>query len=662
MLATYSILMRFLIVLSLLVFAKSVFSQENGFPYGQVSVEQLLATGYIRDSSASAVVLREFGEAYISSANDMGLIFEHHYLIKILKTEGLNKANISIPLRKGETKNQRLLSIKASAYNIQDNKIQETPINSKNIFTEKTNKYFDEKKFTIPNVRVGTIIEVHYTMDDPLFYYNFHTWEFQSDIPKISSEYWATIPGNFIYNITWRGFLKFTKNESELIKECYAPGAQKADCGRYKFAMENIPAFKEEAYMTAKSNFLSAVYFELSEVRYFDGRVDKITKEWKDADSEIRNHPDIGGQLKKGKDIIQKIEPELKSIADPLEKAKRIYSFVNTWFLWNEYRGSVSNEGIKKAFEKKTGSVADINLALIAAMRAANLNVETALLSTRQNGVPTDLHPVITDFDYVVAKVNIGDKSYLADATDAYLPFGMLPFRCLNGRARIFPEKGPSYWYDIVPTEKLKEVTIMNLTLKPDGSLTGTLEYAYYGYDAHEKRSDLASFNNQEEYLADLKRKMKLVTVNSFEMTGLDIYDPKVVHKFDVEIEVLDQLGDGFMLNPFLLERMQTNPFKLTERLYPVNFGTSQEYTTIVNLSYPENFSLIEKPEKNALTIPGDGGKFLFDITDNGSKATMTYSLTLTKPIYASGEYKYLKELFNRAVQVQSFDWLFKKK
>lgn len=654
--------MRFLITILLTFVVTTVFSQENGFPYGQISMEQLMATGYSRDSSASAIVLREFGEAYVSSQDDKGLIFEHHYLIKILKTEGLNKANISIPLRKVDTRAQRILSLKASAYNIENNKIQETPINDKSIFTEKTNKYWDEKKFTIPNVRVGTIIEVHYTMDDPLFYYNFHTWEFQSDIPKVSSEYWATIPGNFIYNITWRGFLKFTKQESMLIKDCYNPGAQKSDCGRYKFAMENIPAFKEEAYMTAKSNFLAAVYFELSEIRHFDGRVDKKTKEWKDTDVEVRNDPKMGGQLKKAKDVIDPIEAQLKTITDPLEKAKAVYGFVKKSFIWNDYFGAWSDEGIKKALEKKSGNIADINLALIAAFRAAGLDAEIALLSTRFNGVPTDLHPVLTDFNYVVAKVNIGDKSYLVDATDPYLPFGMLPFRCLNGKARVFPEKAPSYWYDIVPVEKFKEVTIMNLTLKPEGNLTGTVEYAYYGYDAYDKRTDLASFNNQEEYLADLKKQMKLITVNSFELTGTDIYDPKVVHKFDVEIEALGQLGDGFTLNPFFLEKWETNPFKLTERLYPVNFGASQEYTIIVNLTYPESFSLVEKPEKNALTIPAGGGKFLFDITDNGTKATLTYSLTLAKAVYTSVEYRYLKELFNRVVQAQNSDWLFKKK
>lgn len=654
--------MRYLGTLLLVVLTHLIFAQDNGFPYGQVSVDQIAAKGYLRDSSASAVVLREFGEAYVSSESEKGLIFEYHCLIKILKTEGLGEANITIPLRKVDAKIQRLLTLKASSYNIEDGKILETKANTKNIFTENTNKYQDVKKLTIPNVRVGSIIEIQYTLDDPFFYYNFHTWEFQSHLPKVSSEYWATIPGNFIYNITWRGFLKFTRNEQLLVKECYAPGSQKADCGRYIFAMENIPAFKEEGYMTAKSNFIAAVYFELSEVRYFNGRVDKITKDWKDTDIEIRTQPKIGSQLKKGKDILEKIEPQLTGITDPLEKARIIYTFIQDWYDWDGYYGSFSEEGVKKAFDKKEGSTGDINLSLIAAMRAAELDVETALLSTRNNGVPTELHPVITDFNYVVAKVNINGKSYLLDATDSYLPFGMLPIQCLNGKARVFPEKNPSYWYDIVPTEKLKEVAIINLTLDENGGLKGTLEYAYYGYEAYDKRGEQASYNNDEEYLAELKKNMKLVTVNSFQMTGLDIYDPKVVHKFDVEIEALDKLGDGFTLNPFFTERIERNPFRLSERLYPVNFGTSQEYTVILNLIYPESFSLIEKPEKTALTIPGGGGKFLFDITDNGSKATMTYSLALTKPVYSSVEYSYLKELFNRVIQVQNSDWLFKKK
>lgn len=656
--------MRFLFLFTLVVSFQTVFAQDHGFDFGLVSLEQLKATSYARDSSANAVVLREFGEAYIRPESEVvkrRLIFEHHYLIKILKTDGLNEANITLPLRKNNGRSQQLESFRAASYTLVNDRIEKTEINRKDILTEKKNEDWDEKKISIPNVRVGSIIEVMYTLEDPFYFYNFHTWEFQSHLPKVSSEYWATIPGIYGYNITWRGMLKFSKNEKELITGCFTPGGRAFNCGRHKLAMENIPAFKREAYMTAASNFLSAVYFEISE-HYAGDRVDKYTKDWKDADLEILTDNRVGLQLKKGKDIIESIQPELKSITDSLEKAKRIYTFINSWFVWNGYRGLWSGDGIKKAFEKKNASVSDINLSLIAALRAAGLKADLVLLSTRDNGVPTDLHPVITDFNYVVAKINVNNKSYLVDGSDPYLPFGMLPFRCLNGKARVFPEEGPSYWYEILPAEKFKRVTVMNLKLNSDGSLNGKVENAYYGYEAHSKRTDFGSFNNEEEYLTDLKKDMKFVNINSFELSGQDIYEPKFVHTFDVEIETLDQLKDGFMLNPFFSNRLHTNPFKLKERLYPVDFGATQEFTIVLNLTYPENFSIVEKPEKTALTIPGGGGRFLFDIIDTGSKATMTYTLSLSKPIYSSAEYHYIKELFNRAVHVQNFDWLFKKK
>ena len=60
----------------------------------------------------------------------------------------------------------------------------------------------------------------------------------------------ALIPGNYIYNISLKGFLKLSKEETELVSECFLS----ADCARLKYGIKNIPAFIEEEFMTAKSN------------------------------------------------------------------------------------------------------------------------------------------------------------------------------------------------------------------------------------------------------------------------------------------------------------------------------------------------------------------------------------------------------------------------
>ena len=656
--------MRILLAAFFIVLYFQTNAQENSFPYGDISLGHLMMKSYDKDSSAAAVVLKEFGESYVSTDAGQGLIFEHHYVVKILKTDGLNQANIEIPLYRYEARSQKITTIKASSYNFENGAIKETKANTKNIFTENVNKYWEAKKLTIPNVRVGSVIEVQYKMEDPFFIENFHPWLFQSEIPKISSEYWATIPANYDYNITWKGFLKMTKNEAKLMKDAYDLGGRyKADCARYMFAMENIPAFIEEEYMTAKSNFLAGVNFELSEIRRFDGRVEKITRDWPAADAEILNNSYFGIQLKKGKDIVEKIEPNLIGVTDPLEKAKKIYSFVNSWYRWNEYFGKFSDDGIKKAFEKKEGNVGDINLTLLAALRYSGFDVEPLLISTRENGYPIELHPVLSDFNYVVAKLNLDGKVFLLDATDPMLPFGMLPDRCLNGKGRAFPDKKPSYWYDLKVADKYKTVSILNLEVQPSGKITGTVELTHFGYKAYRKRKEILSYGSTDEFVKEANKDWTSVTIEQSEITGTDNIEGTVKEKYTVEMEGIDNMnGSTLLLNPFFSGKIAKNPFRLTERMYPVDFGVVPDYTLILNLTYPKTVELVSMPEKNAFGLPGGSAKFLFDIIAAENKLTMNYVLSVNKPLFGSNEYQALKELYNRVIETQNTDLIFKKK
>jgi hypothetical protein len=656
--------MKFLLTITFLTFFTIANAQDNGFPYGQISYKHFEQKASEQDSSAIAIVLNEFGEAYLSTDGNHNLIFEHHYTIKILKQSGVEEANISIPLCKSEKYYERLLSIKAASYTIENHGIVQSAIDNKSVFTENISKTLDYKKFTIPNVRVGSIIEVHYKLESPFYTRNFRTWVFQSHLPKVASEYWATIPGNYVYNISWKGFLKLQKNENEILKDYFnLGGSYKSDCVRFKFGMRNIPAFIEEDYMTAASNFIASINFELQEVKHFDGRVDKVTTEWKDADAEMKHDANFGGQLKKGKAISQRIESITSGITDSLMKAKKIYDFIKTHYKWNEYYGKYSDVGINKAFETKTGNIADINLSLIAALKSSELDVEPLVLSTRENGLPTTLFPVLSDFNYVVAKLNIGSKVYLLDASDPFLSFGMLPERCLNGKGRVFDEKNPSYWYDLKPTEKYKRVNVLELSLLETGIFTGTFQRHHYGYYAVEKRKQMSSFNTLDEYLEDLRKDLSHITITNYEVIGKDDLDGSLTEKFSVEIEGFSDLGgNNFLLNPFFLGKIERNPFRSNDRLYPVDFGAPLETTMVLNLTYPSSIAIEDTPERAALTLPNSGGKFLFEVIPLENRLTVNYLFAINKTVFNSTEYHYLKELYDRVIQAQHADLVFQKR
>ncbi|HYG21080.1 MAG TPA: transglutaminase domain-containing protein [Ohtaekwangia sp.] len=635
------------------------YSQEAGFSYGGVTYKDLNLQRYEHDTSAVAVVLKEFGHARFENSDRGMLLVEYHARIKILRKDGLKKANIEIPLHKQNGKTENVSAIKASSYNIENGRITETPLDPKSVFVENINEYTNLKKFAIPNVREGSIIEISYTFETP-FHFNFKTWFFQTDIPKVESEYWATIPGNFTYNISLRGHLKLSKNESQVIKDCYTPGGgYKSDCARFKWSMTKVPAFVEEEYMTAASNFISAIYFELSEYKSFHGTTDKITREWKDVEQELRQHDHFGVQLRKGKDMADKhLDPLLMSDTDPLSKAEKVYAFIKDWYQWDNYYGKYS-DGIKKAFEQKKGNVGDINLSLVAALRYAGLDADPMILSTRENGLATELYPVLSDFNYVVAKLNVGDKVYLLDATDDFYGFGMIPERCLNGKGRVLGEK-QSYWHDIQPTDKRKEVHLLSLKLADDG-ITGTIETSFYGYSAVRHRKDIYT-SGEQAYVDDLANKLDM-TVEKFTFQNVDDLNKPLIRKLHVKIDPpMTGGGKSYLLNPFFLEKWKSNPFKSSERSYPVDFGAPLEEIYVLNIELPETFEATDLPRPVGLSLPGAGGRYVSNTTVSGTTLMVKNSFVIAKTVFTSGEYHYLKELFNHVIASQQTDLVIKKK
>jgi transglutaminase-like putative cysteine protease len=658
--------MKYTIVVVLVCLLNSAFGQRDDFEFGKVSLTEMHATGYAKDTSANAIVLQEFGHALVQYVDDITMFYKYHVRIKILKPEGLERADVSIFLYKdkGSAKAERLRSVQASSFNIEDGVIRETKLIQRDVKTEEFDKNWDTKRFAISNVKVGSVIEYEYELEtpQPWFFSKFKQWKFQSDIPKIYSAYWATIPGNWRYNISLRGALPLKKNESELLKDCFRVPAGSAECARYRWAMSDIPAFYEEEYMTSSKNFLSTVNFELLQIEHFNGRRDKVTKEWKDVEQELRTDDRFGAQLRRGEDVVdEKISQLITSETDPVARARQIYDFIRGYYTWNERNGYYTETGIKKAFEARKGNVGDINISLIAALRHGGLDAEPMLLSTRENGLPTELYPVLTEFNYVVAKLNIDGKSYLLDATDDVLPFGLLPRRCLNGKGRVFGDK-ESYWYDIKTSERARHIAMVELAIDEAGSMTGTVKNTYSGYKAADIRRSIYSHPSVKEYISELKKDNHNFEIVDFSYANLEDFSKPLIETLTLKL-INFEMGDikTVLFNPYIVGRWQKNPFHLTERVYPVDFGTPIEETMIFSLQYPPGVKISEVPQKTAMGLPNNGGRFVYDATVNGQKLSLTSSLIIGRTIFFSDEYPALKEFFNRVVKIQGTDLIFEK-
>jgi len=638
------------------------------FPYGTVTDEEMNMKKYDKDTSAHAVVLREFGKANINVGNDdkIKVFYEYHVKIKIFDAKGFDNGTVKIPVYNnsdGELYEMVNDINGITSYKDDNGVTQSVNLENKKIYPVKESKHLAYYNFALPGLRNGCVIEYSYKLESP-YWWDFPTWKFQSDIPKVYSEYEAHIPAFWVFNASLKGFLKLTKTSADVEPRCFSSGGASCDCSLLVYAMKDVPAFVEEDFMTSEKNYLSAINFELSDyTNPYTGVKTKWTKEWKDIDYQLKDEPDFGSQLKKKGLFKERIVPVIAGKTDDVEKAKAVYAYIQKLFKWNNYVGIYSTDGLSKALDTHTGNDADINLSLVNALNAAGLNTETVLLSTRDNGNVNTLYPVITDFNYVVAKVNIAGQTYLLDATEPLLPFGMLPLRCLNDKGRVFSLDKPSYWMEMNQPQKEKTTYALDFTLQDDGKVKGTLVHYSIGYDAYKKRKKIKEFNSVDEYVEDLAGKLQKTKILKSEISNLDSLDKPLIEQYEVEINLYNNANSTRLaFNPFFLDKIDTNPFKLAERSYPVDWGMPSEDTFILTMHLPAQYTVETAPQNINAGLPNEGGRFLTNYDPGDNSFTFSNAIKFNKSVYSPEEYPYLKAFYNKIIQSGKAEMVFKKK
>ncbi|WP_461452048.1 DUF3857 domain-containing protein [Mucilaginibacter sp.] len=643
-------------------------SKAQDFTYGTFKQEDINMKSYALDTSAHAVVLNEYGNSLINETNDeyIKLIYTYHIKIKIFDNSGYGEGKVEIPIYNNDDDTEDVENIKGITTYTDDNGLIKTvELDPKKVYRSIDNKHWSILKFVMPGIKNGCIIEYSYTIYSR-FFENFHSWYFQSDIPKIHSEYEVHIPGFWNYNAALTGPLRLTTNKAEVEKDCFSSGGAKCDCSHIIYAIDNVPAFIEEADMTSAKNFKSAINFELSEFQNpYDGIKHSMAKEWKDVDYTLIHDDDFGGQLKRTSLLKERITPIIAGETDDLKKAKIIYQYIQKNMKWNDFNAIESEGGIKKALDNHTGNIADINISLTTALTAAGLDAQPVLLSTRDNGAINKLYPMITGFNYTITKVTIGDKSYFLDASDPLLPFGMLPLKCINDQGRVMNIDKPSYWVDMTTPQKRNSTYQFNLTLQPDGKIKGTMIHYSMGYEAYLKRKEIKKFNSVDEYVEDMDTKSLKFKILKSDIVGIDSLDGPIAETYEIEIQAYKNTDhDHLTFDPFIINRLVTNPYKLVDRNYPVDIGMPSTDRYTLTLHLPDGYVIDNAPQTKNIKLPNSGGNFITDYhaDDTGTSFTFSNVIQFNKSIYQSVEYPYLKEFFNEVILSEKGELTFKKK
>ncbi|MFL5774416.1 MAG: DUF3857 and transglutaminase domain-containing protein, partial [Flavisolibacter sp.] len=396
--------------------------------FGKITPEQLQKKIYSIDSNANAVVLSDIGNTAIegNSKGWFSITFTRHRVVHILNKGGYDASNVEIPLYNNGQDEEKLDNIKAVTYNLENGKVVETKLDKSSVFKEKVSKSKTLRKFTMPNVKEGSIIEFEYTVISD-YIDNLDTWHFQEDIPVLWSEYKLSVPQFFTYAFLSHGYHGMYINDRKdkqstfVVMDTRTTGSSDrtsftAGVTDWRWAMINLPAIKEESFASALKNHISSIEFQLASYNYPLTPKD-FRSTWPGLISELNKSDYFGADLNRDNNWMKdELKPVIAGSKNSEDKAKKIYEYVRDNFNCTSFNGLGMTQTLKNVYKAKKGNVAEVNLVLTAMLKNAGFQADPVILSTSDHGYALELYPMITSFNYVVTKLNIDGTEYFLDA------------------------------------------------------------------------------------------------------------------------------------------------------------------------------------------------------------------------------------------------------
>lgn len=654
--------MKQFLALLFLIFHIHTIAQNNYRPYGDISTYEKELTTYDKDPEAGAVVLFDVGKSEFFENTRKGeyeIRFTRHRRIKILDDSALEYANDSIPyFVDGYGESEFVKSIEATTYNFKGGKMVEIPLDVSKVYDDEWIGLWRIKRFKFPRVQKGSIIEYKYVVETP-FQVNLPDWTFQDKIPTIRSEYEVSMIPFYEYVFYVQGISKFDERSAKVAGEKRRWGNVSKRYGEnvgrgvefqdvvHTFVMNDVPAFKDESYITSINDYIIKMDFQLSKFHHPHGGRGELLSTWEKLNRRLIKHKRFG-KFKRACDKYAK-----KALRDDLnleglskrEKSIKIIEYVKKEYKWNRIYSKYAAQSAKNLNKSKEGNSAEINLFLLAMLERAGIKAFPVVLSNRSHGKIKTEYPFDHSTNCVVVEVLEG-KSFLTDATDKLLPYDKLPVNYINEKGLVVTKDKKGKW--LLMNNDIPSVSQYNLDIQFD------LKSPHADIDVKVESADYNSYLLRKTFEDD-KNKIKENYERSFEK----VKDVKTNHYSDInqpyEISFTGQnnltFSDGnIVINPFMDLAIEENQLKQKKRKYPVDLIYSRNTKFYIQLHIPEGFDILQLPE--SVEINNELVMIKSDYSIKGKMIQIEANYYFKKSVYSSNEYARLKSYTDNMIKV----------
>lgn len=632
---------KLILVTAIFLSSLAFFSQEIKF--GKVSINELSEKFYELDSTAPAAILLYKRNAQYEIIDNLFQIEEEYFIrMKIYNPEGYKNATISIPYFQSS---EKIFGLKGATYNLENGQIVKTELEKENIFIEKTTKKFVRKKFTMPNLKPGCIIEFSYNKTSPNVFI-LDDVKLQRSIPVKKNLINIKIPEFLVYLPKTKGYLPVPLKTGRENNARYNY-TEKV----YSVDMENVPALIDEPFNGYSENYMSGIKFEVNMTKIPGQFVKNYSSDWKAVIKEINESENFGGQLKEKKYFSEEINAVIAGKQSEFEKTLAIFNFVKSKIKFNDYTNNLTDLGVKKSYKEGVGNSADINLNLVNMLRSIGLDANPVLISTVENGIP--LFPSFAAFDHVIVSVKIGSEKVLLDATHKHNAVNVIDENNLNFNGYEISQNGEFEIIPIYPVKHALKKTIINVKLS-DGIIKGNSRSTNSAILALNYRKEFAD-KDKELQSKQILEKYNDIDLLDFRINNLEDSEKEVTESIMFETEsYFEEISNKLFISPLLFRAVTKNPFKSEKREYPIYFNYPFIETVIVNFTIPEGYKVESLPENKYFTVDNDLGGFKYEISANESSIQIESHLVINEPVVQAQYYDFIKDLYKEIISKHS--------
>ncbi len=568
--------------------------------------DELKMTSDPKAPGAAAVYLD-----YEEIDNDSQHSQTYYARIKVLTEKGKEAATVQIPYWGGEFS---IGSISGRTIH-SDGAIVPLTVKPEDLLVQKFNEvevgretYAEQvrkqrKVFTLPSVEVGSILEYSYQLRfNAQFYWHLSPeWEVQKEYFIHKAHYQFT-PSD-LFNVVWWPILP--------------EGASvKTDAGgRYYLDVTDVPATPDEEWMPPIGSFLYKVMF------YYRSPTQPLNVDdfWKAEAKEWSKDVDRFAEPSK---TIRDAAAGLVAPGDSdIVKAQKLYAAVEA--LDNtDYSRQVGTSELKQLKQKeanraedtwtqKRGDSNDLALIYLSMLRAAGLTAYATKVVDRDQGIFDPSYMSLNQLDDTLVILSTGGKEILLDPGEKMCPFGTVNWKHSHAEGLRQSADGPGR--AVTPAQVFGANTVKRtgeLTVDPQGGVTGTLQIVMTGQDALAWRQKALEVD-APELKKEFDRGLEEIVPEGVEarvdhFLGLDDPDSLLMAVVKVTGTLGTATAKRLILPGFFFETRESEPFVNQEkRLEPVDMQYPSQVTEQVTYDLPTGMTMEGVPQDTRISWEG---------------------------------------------------------